>query len=319
MLKNSRESEKSMDGDIQQNLDQSWAVITPSYRGDFERCRLLCQSMDAFVTGQWHHYIIVEKSDLAMFKVFQGPRRTILEMEALLPSWIHHLTTLSLINNRSIWFSFRTGFMIGWQIQQIVKMEMAFQVKETGLLYCDSDVFFIRPFDVSQFNANGQFRFFRTEHEMSRDKISYPQYLVAASKQLGLGKDPFPCPNYVDNMITWHAPTVRAVCEHIETVSGKNWKVAIGRRFVISEYCIYGMYVDRVMKDKSIFSPTSLSICKTAWRGAAMSASELDEYCNSLTPPVVSVGFQSFMGVSVEELSLQLQRAIKQESNRAHI
>ena len=93
--------------------ENGWGVITPSYRGDFERCRLLCQSMDTFVTGIWHHYIIVEADDLALFKSLSGPRRTILEMEALLQPSFHHLTRIPIINNRSLWFSWGTRFMLG--------------------------------------------------------------------------------------------------------------------------------------------------------------------------------------------------------------
>jgi Family of unknown function (DUF6492) len=297
-----------------QNQDPQWAVVTPSYRGDFERCRLLCQSMDAFVTGDWHHYVIVEKSDLLLFKTLRGPKRSLIEMESLLPFWMHHLTSLSFINNRSIWFSFRTGFMIGWQIQQLVKMEMAFRVKEAGLLYCDSDVFFVRNFDVSQLTNNGRFRFFRTDTQFMRELSPNPTYMVAAAKQLGLGKDPFPCPSYIDNMITWHSPTVRALCEHIEVSSGKNWKAALGRRYIISEYSLYGLYVDRIIGDNSALYPTNESICKTAWHGETMSTDQLNEYCSNLYPSQYAVGFQSFLGFSVEDLSLQLQRAIKRES-----
>jgi Family of unknown function (DUF6492) len=301
--------------------DQStaWAIITPSYRGDFERCKLLCESMDAFVTGAWHHYIIVEKIDLKMFSALQSLRRTIIEMESLLPKWLHHLTTFSFINNRSIWFSFRTRFMIGWQVQQLVKMEMAFRVEEQGLLYCDSDVFFIRPFDVSTFSSDSKFRFYSTIHKFPREDAPNPTYMIAASKQLGLGAEPFPCPSYIDNMVTWHAPTVRAMCDHIQQTSRKDWKAALGRNFIISEYSLYGLYVDQILPDQSNFQPTTQSICKTAWSGTAMNATELDTFCDSLLPAQVAVGFQSFLGVSVQDLSLQLQRAIKQQAMPANV
>jgi Family of unknown function (DUF6492) len=301
------------------DLSTTWAVITPSYRGDFARCKLLCESMDAFVTGPWHHYIIVEKIDLKMFSALQGPRRTIIEMESLLPKWLHHLTTFSFINNRSIWFSFRTRFMIGWQVQQLVKMEMAFRVEQQGLLYCDSDVFFIRPFDVSTFSSNSKFRFYSTIHKFPREDAPNPTYMIAASKQLGLGAEPFPCPSYIDNMVTWHAPTVRAMCDHIQQTSRKDWKAALGRNFIISEYSLYGLYVDHILPDQSNFQPTTQSICKTAWSGTAMTTTELDAFCDSLLPAQVAVGFQSFLGVSVQDLSLQLQRAIKQEALRVNV
>ena len=36
----------------------SIALVTSSYRGDLERCRLLCDSVDRFVTGHAMHYIL---------------------------------------------------------------------------------------------------------------------------------------------------------------------------------------------------------------------------------------------------------------------
>lgn len=294
-----------------QNANGGWAVITPSYRGDFERCNLLCQSLDAFVSGPWHHYIIVETVDLELFAPLQGPRRTILEMEALLPEWIHHLTRFKIINNRSIWFSFRTGPMIGWQVQQLVKLEMAYRLPEQGLLYCDSDVFFIKPFDVSQLSKNGKYRFFRTANPMTRDEAPHPSYMITSSKQLGLGKDPFPSRTYVDNLVTWHAPTVRLLCEHVAKVSGKHWMVTLGRSYTLSEYTLYGIFVDRVLKDPSHIEPVNTALCKTIWRGREMNNMALGDYIGNMVGDEVAVGVQSFVGLSLAELNEQLQQAIQ--------
>ena len=51
------------------------AVVTASYAADFERCRLLGDSMDARLEGDWTHYILVERRDLERFSALSGPRR----------------------------------------------------------------------------------------------------------------------------------------------------------------------------------------------------------------------------------------------------
>src|SRR5690242_7580212 len=43
------------------------AIVTASYGPDFERCRLLCETIDRFVTGMSQHYILVEERDVAQF------------------------------------------------------------------------------------------------------------------------------------------------------------------------------------------------------------------------------------------------------------
>ncbi len=289
----------------------SWAVITPSYRGDYERCRLLCESMDAFVGGIWHHYIIVETVDLKLFGPLTSPRRTILEMEALLPSSFHHLARIPIINNRSVWFSWRTGFMVGWHVQQIVKLEMAFQVKEKGLLYCDSDVFFMRPFDIGSLSKGGQFRFYRTEESYEENVIPYPRYISYSARQLGISGKPFPSPTYVDNLVPWHSPTVKALCGHIAEVSGRDWKSALGRDIFISEYSLYGLFVERILKDRSHLKTNHDILCKTIWNRGAVDDKALDEFCSDLNDTIVAVGVQSFAGIAVERLERQLKRALQ--------
>jgi Family of unknown function (DUF6492) len=292
------------------NTAASWAIITPSYRGDLNRCKLLCKSMDAFVTGPWHHYIIVEKGDLALFKPLNGPNRTIMQMEPLLPRSILHLTRVPFVNHRSLWFSWRTGFMIGWQIQQIIKLEMAFRLKETGLLYCDSDVFFVRPFNVKQLTEDDKFRLYSSVYGFIREHAPNANYIDASAKQLGLEGDPFPCPSYVDNLVAWHAPTVRALCKHIEKISKQKWHFALGKNYIISEYNLYGIFADRILENNAHLKSTMSSLCKTAWHKEDISEHGLEHFCTELYPEQVAVGFQSFLGVSEDDLSNELQKAI---------
>lgn len=297
--------------------NSSWAIVTPSYRGDLERCRILCRSIDAFVVGEWHHYIIVEAADFAIFKNLGTPRRTILVMESILPPWLHHIASPSLFKNRSLWFGFRTGFMIGWQVQQLVKMQMAFTVSDAGLLYCDSDVFFIRPFNVASLQSNGKFRFYRTSHSFNQDDAPNQSYVVSAARQLGLGSNPFPCPSYVDNIVAWHRTTTIALCRHLEDSSGRGWMATLGRHYIISEYSLYGLFVDRLLADRSHLLETSKNLCKTVWRGNALTGTELDKYCDELDSDQVAVGFQSFVGVNTDELLSQLRRAIDRYAKAA--
>jgi Family of unknown function (DUF6492) len=297
--------------------NNNWAVITPSYRGDFERCRLLCRSMDAFVTGPWHHYIIVETVDLELFRPLAGPRRTILEMEALLPSSFHHLARIPIINNRSLWFSWGTRFMAGWHVQQLIKMEMSFQLQEQGLLYCDSDVFFVKPFDISNLCKDKRYRYFSTADRYEEKIIPNPKYTTVSARLLGIKENPFPSPTYVDNLVTWHSPTVRDMCKHIARVTGRDWRVSLGREIFLSEYSLYGLYIDHVLKDRSHLKLEHHRLCKTVWHRGAMDDAALETFCSELESSIVALGVQSFAGVAVERLEKQLQKAIQREGKSA--
>ncbi|MEP6828521.1 MAG: DUF6492 family protein, partial [Aestuariivirga sp.] len=245
-----------------------------------------------------------------LFKPLSGPRRTILEMETLLPRSFHHLMRIPIINNRSLWFSWGTRFMLGWHVQQLVKIEMAFHVSEQGLLYCDSDVFFVRPFDVASLNSNGRFRFFSSPDKYKEANISNAKYVIASGKQLGIKENLFPSSAYVENLVTWHRSTVQALCTHIENVSGRSWQLALGRNVIISEYTLYGLFVDHILEDRSHLAYHHQTLCKTVWHREAMDDAALDAFCADVQDPFVALGVQSFAGIAVERLEAQLQKAI---------
>ena len=56
---------------------QNAAIVTPSYAGDFERCRLLCESMDRYVTGYTRHYLLVASHDVERFRALETDRRVV--------------------------------------------------------------------------------------------------------------------------------------------------------------------------------------------------------------------------------------------------
>jgi hypothetical protein len=266
--------------------------------------------MDKFVVGQWHHYIVVERVDLKLFTPLSGPNRTILVIEDILPKWVHHLWQMPFFRRRSLWWSWKTGFMVGWHIQQLVKMQMAFVVKEDGLALCDSDMFFIKPFDLATLHDEKGFRFYRTADEMPESSISNPKFTISAFRELGLPADGFPARTYVDNLVVWRASTVRAMCEHIAKVGGKDWRVVLGREVIFSEYTLYGLYVDRIA-GLAGFHPTSVHLCHTKWQKDEAKPFEIDSFVADMPEEAVAVAFQSFMNLDHHHLRQVFDRAVR--------
>ena len=125
----------------------SVALVTPSYRGDFERCRLLCDSVERHLVNVCDHYILVDDDDFRMFKPLANARRHVINERDLLPGWLHSLRPPLGANARKIWFSLRTWPMRGWHVQQLRRIAIAHHVDCDGLLYCDSDMLFVRDYD----------------------------------------------------------------------------------------------------------------------------------------------------------------------------
>lgn len=305
--------------------DDSWAIITPSYAPDFARCQLLCESIDAFVVGTWHHYIIVSTDDLPLFAPLAGAKRSIIEKQSLLPKGMTHLPRFSKLANLlvrfmtfSLWFSWSTGFMVGWQVQQLVKIEMACRVKETGIICCDSDLFFVRTFLLTDLIREGGYRFFRSQEEYAKADTLNSRFITSSAKLLGLTGKLFPTAQYVDWLVTWHKPTVLAMRERIAKVSRGDWRRALARNYFLSEYSLYGLFVDRVLTDKSKLRPDHIRLCQSIWKKTTMDDAALSKFCDSVSGAQVAIGVQSFAGVSIPRLVAQFQRAVDREIGKTN-
>src|SRR5258708_428985 len=66
-------------------------LVPPPYGRDLERCALLCESVDRYVTSFATHYLIVPDDELALFARFNTATREVLPVSQLLPSWLKPL------------------------------------------------------------------------------------------------------------------------------------------------------------------------------------------------------------------------------------
>jgi hypothetical protein len=110
-----------------------FAVVTPSYTPDFDRCKLLARSVQKFVQPATH-YIIVTRKDYPLFKKLQGPKTEILVVESLIPRWFFKLPLL-----KNGWLSFKTPPVRNWILQQIVKLSAGLHLEKDVLIYADGD------------------------------------------------------------------------------------------------------------------------------------------------------------------------------------
>ena len=125
------------------------AIITASYAPDFERCAILCETMDRHASGYECHYLLVDQPDVALFSRLAGPKRRILTDLQLLPWWMRRVPEAVSPKGRRVWVSPLTMPLHGWHVQQIKRIAVAHHLDVDGLFYCDSDTAFVRPFDVN--------------------------------------------------------------------------------------------------------------------------------------------------------------------------
>ncbi|MEP6564086.1 MAG: DUF6492 family protein, partial [Mesorhizobium sp.] len=145
------------------------AVVTASYAPDFERCRLLCETLDRHVSGVAHHYILVEHRDVRLFRQLENSRRSVVDERDLLPRWLHVFDDPLSLFRRRIWLSLKTMPLRGWHVQQLRRIAIAAHAQEDVLIFCDSDVAFLKPFDTNAFWRDGKARLFRRDGVLAND------------------------------------------------------------------------------------------------------------------------------------------------------
>ena len=280
----------------------SAAIVTPSYVQDLERCRLLCETLDRHVTGFAHHYILVEHRDMALFRCLQGPRRTIVDERELLPNWLRPFSDPSSLFRRRLWLSWKTKPLRGWHVQQLRRIAIAAHVSQDVLVFCDSDVVFVKPFDCTAFWRDGKVRLFRRDNTMEGE-VRYDHRLWSRNAGLALGiAAPAVSPHdYISTLIAWRRETMAAMCRRIEEQHGRNWIEVLGSSRKFSECMVYGRYVDEVLDGAGHFHGSE-EFCHVHWFGQALSDDEFRAFVASMAPEQAAVGVQSFLGVDPDRI-----------------
>ncbi|MEB3180094.1 MAG: DUF6492 family protein [Nostocaceae cyanobacterium] len=274
-----------------------FAIITPSYAPDFQRCQLLSWSVEQFVPASVSHYIIVDARDLKLFQQLETQRTKLITVESVLPWWIQHIPFV-----KNGWFSLKTFVIRNWILQQIVKISIAQYLKQDVLIFVDSDVTFVRHFDPQSLIRDGKVRLFSEPPYPYPDLLErcYPWY-CAANQLLGLPEFQYPARGYIGNIITWKRDNVLKMYEHIEKVSGQGWLETLCKSWNLSEYILYGVFVEQILKEESghYCDPVKLSL--DYWKTDEMSDVELQKFFTQITPEQVSVMISAKAGISVEK------------------
>lgn len=277
----------------------SLSLITPSFRRDLEACRLLCDSMDRFVTGYSTHYLVVPREDVALFAPLAGPKRVVVDEHALLQAGLMQLP-VKWKGRSYFWAPWLGRPIFGWHLQQLRKIAMTLAQPDARVMHIDSDNCFVRPFDVAPF-AEGQVPLFLGPGVVDEARLpDHVAWLRNAHKLLGLEPPVLPGDDYVGPMIVWDRGAVAAMTQRIETVTGQPWLRAVARTGNFSEYMLYGAMV---ASDAALAAGHRIvheSLCLTYWNGPALDGAGLRAFADRLGPRQVAITIQSFVGTPID-------------------
>ena len=260
--------------------DLRFAIVTPSFYEDYERCLLLVDSVRRYLPATMHHFIIVAKDDLELFRSTAGPRTHILVQEDLIPD-----DFLRVPFSRKWRVSWRTLPIRGWIWQQMVKLSIASRIDADAYMIMDSDCFFVRPFDPHTLIKDGRVPMFREEKDFYRTSSDSQKWSEVARRLLRLPawREPYGV-GYVGPGSFWRRDVLLKLRDYVSNGRGANdWLYRIARNLTFSEYMLYGVYVDQVLGlAASGHYAFDLHICHEYWGTTPMSSAETADFARKL-------------------------------------
>jgi Family of unknown function (DUF6492) len=277
-----------------------FCLVTPSYAPDYHRCHLLAWSIEAFAPSTTKHYIIVPNRDLHLFCQIKYRNTEIITVESIFPSSIQ----LPIIKN--CWFSFKHPVIRGWIIQQLVKLAAAEFLNEDVFVFVDSDVAFIRPFDWNFFTRDGKIRLYRISGNLSPQAPIGEKWNYNARCLLNLPPGEIPVTGYISQIMSWRNDNLKQLYKYVEAVSGRSWFDTVCSYWNLSEYVVYGIFVEEILKASGHYFDSEC-ICHEYWLNEKMSDIELKSFFSRTPDHNIAVMISAKAGISVQEYESLVQ------------
>ena len=221
----------------------SYALVTPSFSLDAERCRLLLESVDHWVAPGVRHYLVVDRRDLSLFNSMRSARTEVLVVEDITPRWLIRIPGNSpLLAEPAFPASTQLDHAAGDQIIEFRSLCRKTCCSTPTL----EDVFFVGPYDPRALERDGKVPLFVERGQRGLIKSNDEWHRVAA-ELLGLEPQQSYDTGYIGNVLPWRRDIAVALLQRIAAVAGKPWQLAVTRRMVFAEYILYGMFSQDVL------------------------------------------------------------------------
>ncbi|MEU6715905.1 DUF6492 family protein [Nonomuraea sp. NPDC046802] len=271
------------------------AVVTPSFGPDAELFAQLHASVLAHTTDDTVHHVIVPPRDKALFGRYAGPRCRVWTEPELLPRRYVRLPRSGLwINTLRPWPPIR-----GWVIQQALKLSATAMIEADAVLIADSDIVLVRPVEAAAFRAGGQLCLHRAEGAVHTGMTRHVRWHQVARDLLGLpDAPPPPLHDYVSSLTFWDPVVVRAMRTRIGQATKRHWLDAFTSRLHISEFILYGVYVDEI---HCLDDPPSANtaLCHNYWDRTPLDHDAALAWADRLNPEAIGMMISAKSGTSL--------------------
>lgn len=273
------------------------AVLTPSFRGDAEIFGDLHRSVLEYTPEDTVHHVFVPWRDRHLFVPFEGPRCRILTSREVLPRrYVRVGRGDSHVNLRRPWPPVRR-----WVMQQAIKIAAAAQLDADVVIVADSDVVLVRPVSADRFRFGDQTSLFRLDDGVHAGMSRHLVWHRVARELFGLPPAPLPpLPDYVSSFNFWDPAAVRAMQRRIGDVTGRDWLDAFTSQLHISEFMLYGVFIDEVFRGSRPWPQADATVCHNTWQRTPLDLDGALAFAEQLDSDAVAMMISAKSGTPVE-------------------
>ncbi len=296
--------------------------FTPSYIGDLARVVWLRRSIEAFLDTPTRHIIAVPKHDLRAFQNALGHSKEVelicqeeLVDPGFYPDNLYKLTKK--LAPGQVWRLDKHAGKPGWIIQQIVKLSSNRLIENEPIIFLDSDIFFYRRFSLEEDLGLHDGKRVMVRILPESESAKHRHHITHSRQFFELPEGPTDT-TYMAYPAIWHPDWLNQMQKHIEKLKGRHWqKALLAADFNISEYTLYGIFIDEVLK------PYDLTICDhsfdlIAWDRASFDTIRSDVLNNrSLPAEKLTLCIQSNLNIPVSDYEDMLQAILNQAKRDA--
>ncbi len=280
----------------------TYALVTPSYWMDVERCRFLLESTERWVPSWVRHYLIIARRDVPLFKSMLSSRTTLIVVEDIIPWWLFRIPGLRRVPGlRQFWMSLRTRPVKNWILQQIVKLSVPANIHEDVLLYADSDMFFIAPFDPRGFERDGKVPLFLETGQRGLIEANLA-WLRTCGRLLGLPDVEDDDDNFIGQLIWWRRQNALDALRCVQEATGREWQRAIASLSGFSEYILYGLHSQRILGERSGHWDDGVVRTLCHWEETRLGVAELAAFKAKRAPHHHSAMVSAKSGTSIADI-----------------
>jgi hypothetical protein len=272
------------------------ALITPTYARDRRLLDISCAHVDRYCGGDIEHLIIPSRAEKNIFKHLAGVRRRVIYKEDVFDQFIQHLPFR--IRGKEIFLFNYVLPVRGWIVQQLLKF-CAPDITDADLfVFLDSDVFPIRRFSATNFLIDRKVRFLRKPS--FADIEPHRKWHRSAGRLLGLAEKSYYGADYIGHFISWRSDTCVELRKFLEEKWGTRWLRLLSREADISEYILYGIYVDQILDgDTCRHYMVDAELCLSSWYFDS-NKDLISQLIAALRNEHLAVNLQSNLGLPIE-------------------